>query len=292
MFPAKTVFGEDFNPQRLMNPDQYQIYMQRYTQLKPRFAWSDKLEKVYAGFLVHRSMNVPGKIAYFQNISAMIENRFTRTSPEMFLARTLGPAPEMVRALWSVEVCGNVLPAIHYVENDEPGEWRDIYDGGPHSCMAGSHLVELYAHPENNLALAYVLKDGKIICRTIVNRDKMQYVRIYTLRGQEEETNSFVAALNMAGFQQSCDAMLGERIRIYYTSCNRCERPVIRGPYIDGSTQCVRVDKHEPGKPKALTAVIHAYGDELYYGDCDDDIHCGCEEGDDWDEEEDHDEEP
>lgn len=294
MFPASVVFEPEFNPRNFLTPDQFQLYNQRYTQLKPRFAWSEKLEPVYAGFLVHRSMNVPGKIAYFQNISAMIENRYTRTSPEMFLARALGQAPEIIRAIWGVEVCGNLLPQLHFVENDNPEGWREIYDQGPHSCMAGSHLVSQYAHPENHLALAYITHGDpeRIICRTIVNREKMQYIRIYTQNGYEEEIPHFVAALNMAGFSQSSDAMLGERIHITYGKCYRCECRLVRGPYIDGSSQNVRLDPAPAGSLRPLTGVIHDYGDEVFYSTVDDDeLHCGCEEGDDWDEEEDADDE-
>lgn len=295
MFPAASIFEPDWDPARLMSADQYNLYLQRYNQLKPRFAWSDKLEKVYAGFLVHRSMNVPGKVAYFQNIPAMIENRYTRTSPEMFLARALGQAPDQIRTLWGVEVCGNLVPTIHYVENNDPSGWREVYDNGPHSCMAGSNLVTQYAHPDNHLALAYMTHgDGeRIICRTIVNREKMQYIRIYTQRGFEEETPHFVAALNMAGFSHSYDAMMGERIHISYGSCFRCECRLVRGPYIDGSSQVVKLDPPPEGSFRPKTAVVANYGEDLHYSTADDDeLHCGCEEGDDWDEEDDDDEAP
>lgn len=58
-----------------------------------------------------------------------------------------------------------------------------VYNHGPHSCMAGCSSVRAYA--TNDIALAYIEVDGRIVARTLVNDmdESRGYVRIY---GNEE----------------------------------------------------------------------------------------------------------
>jgi hypothetical protein len=199
----------------------------------------------------------------------------------MFLARALGSAPEMIRAAWSVEVCGNIVPPLHYIENDDPQGWVDVYHHGPQSCMAGAIQVRQYACEENNLALAFMKDNGKIIARAIVNRENMHYVRAYVDKNRQEEVPTFITALNMAGFTQADDALVGERINVEFGNCYRCDCRLLRGPYIDGTAQSVRLDPYPTGSLSPRTGVIHRNGDEVYSAD-DDELHCGCDERDDW----------
>lgn len=214
------------------NLEQIECYKARAKALAHRFPWSDALRPVWTASLVHLSQNVPGKVAYFANIKALMENRLTRTSPEMFLTRQLKVAPETIQAAWEVEVLGKTLPQLLFVTNTDPDGWEDVYDRGPHSCMSGRSMVRQYAHPKSNLELAYVeAPNGVVTHRTIVNKKRKTYVRPY---GQDP--GYFIAALNKAGFKQDDDTLEGEYIYLGYTSCSDCDRDMLHGPYFDGST--------------------------------------------------------
>jgi hypothetical protein len=216
-------------------------------------------------------------VAYFASIPAMMTNRLTRTSPEMFLERTLVYAPEEVQAAWQAEVMGKTLPTVQFVQNDAPKDWYRIYRDGPSSCMAGSHRIEQYAHPKNDLALAYVEnKMGIPTHRAIVNTKLKTYVRVYG----KEDTGMFVAALNKLGYRHSYDTLRDQRIWLEYASCYRCDGEVMIGPYLDGNYQGAKRINRDEG----TIGGCH----ELYYGE---EPYCGCESDDDDDYEEDHDEE-
>ena len=212
--------------------EQIDCYKARAKALIHRFPWSDVLKPVWTASLVHLSQNVPGKVAYYANVKALMENRLTRTSPEMFLARQLTVAPDGIRAAWMIEVLNNTLPELHFVENTDPDGWIDVYEKGPHSCMAGSTRVAQYANPKNNLALAYIIDTkGNITHRTIVNKKKKTYVRAYG-----NDPGFFIAALNKAGFQQDGNTLEDEIIYVDYTSCSECGDDLMIGPYFDGHT--------------------------------------------------------
>lgn len=211
--------------------EQVECYKARAKALIHRFPWSDELKPVWTASLVHTSANVPGKVAYYANVKALMDNRLTRTSPEMFLARQLNCAPDHIQAAWSAEVMGKLLPTLHFVENDDPDGWYEVYDNGPHSCMQGSSYVRQYAHPKNNLALAYVDTGYKITHRTIVNKKKKTYLRVYG-----KDAGYFVAALHKAGYRQDNDTLRDELIYIGYATCRYCDNDVEVGPYFDGST--------------------------------------------------------
>ena len=185
-----SAFRPDFQPEGCLSSlEQVDCYKARAKALKSRFPWSSQLLPVWNATLVHLSANVPGKVAYFANVPAMMSNRLTRTSPEMFLQRTLIYAPEEIQAAWEAEVLGKTLPTVHFVPNTEPDEWYRIYRDGPNSCMAGSHKVEQYAHPKNDLALAYVMNNLEVPThRAIVNTKTKKYVRVYG-----KEAGTFIA---------------------------------------------------------------------------------------------------
>jgi hypothetical protein len=135
------------------------------------------------------------------------------------------------------------------------------------------------------------MKDnGKIIARAIVNRENMHYVRAYVAKDKQEEVPTFITALNMAGFTQDDEAFLGERINVEFGRCYRCDCRLLRGPYIDGAAQSVRLDPYAAGSLSPRTGVIHSHGDEVFSAD-DEDLHCGCDESDEWGDDEGDDDE-
>lgn len=90
-------------------------------------------------------------------------------------------------------------------------EIREVYENGPESCMSGKgnvqggvHPVECYA--SEDLAVAYLDRDGEITARTIVNPMKMQYLRIY---GDSVRLSTMLEKL---GYKQSSKALGGAKL--------------------------------------------------------------------------------
>ena len=264
-------YQPSFQPERVLTPEQLACYKARAQALRPRFPWSNALLPVWNATLIHLSANVPGKVGYFATVESLMSNRITRTSPEMFLERTLRYAPEEVQAAWSCEVLGQVLPEVLFISNEDPDGWERVYDRGPNSCMAGSNLVRQYAYPENHLALAYREKNGRITHRTIVNTETKTYLRAYG----GDDCGFFIAALNKLGYKHSYDTLQDEIIHAGYMSCSKCDNDVLVGPYLDGNHQGIRMIDRKKGR-------ISSCGDDLYNGD---EPHCGCDSEDDDDEE-------
>lgn len=263
-------YRPDFRPEDHFTSTELQCYYARAQALKPRFPWSNALLPVWNVTLIHLSANVPGKVAYFASVKALLENRLTRTSPEMFLERTLTVAPAHIKAAWCTEVLGQTLPELKFATHAD--DWEYVYDRGPNSCMAGSRLVRQYAHPNNHLALAYIETHNKITHRTIVNLERKTYLRAY---GPEEDKDYFIAALNQQGFSHSWDTLEDETIYVEWKDCcnDWCDSRMLIGPYLDGHFQTVRLSRDQK------EGVIGRYGDELMNGD---DECCGhCDEGDD-----------
>lgn len=268
MFLTPHAFKPDFDPEIHLQPSERELYAVRAKVAKQRYVWSPALLPVFKNCLIHLSANVPGKVAYFASVPNMVANRITRTSPEMFLQRSLAAAPENIQTAWVCEVMGQTLPTIHFIENDDPQGWYEVYKQGPHSCMSGSHRVRQYACTRNNLALAFATDDndpeGDIIHRVIVNKKHKTYLRIYT---EDGDTNYFVAALNKAGYKYSGDTLHGEYVNLDWAQCDRCGCNTLVGPYLDGCWD--RVESVGDG-----VGIIAGNGDPMNYSS--EEIFCGC----------------
>lgn len=248
-----------------------ECYKARAKALIHRFPWSDALKPVWTASLVHLSQNVPGKVAYYANVKALMDNRLTRTSPEMFLARQLTIAPEGIKGAWMVEVMGKTLPELKFIGNTDPDGWIDVYERGPRSCMAGTTVVGQYAHPKSNLALAYIENStGEITHRTIVNNKHKTYVRVYGA-----DSGFFIAALNKAGYKQDDDTLQDEPIYLDYASCTECDRDIPFGPYFDGSSgngiRYINDREAKIGGSNTLFYTASSVCERCEYGEGDDD---------------------
>jgi hypothetical protein len=275
VFTERYSFYDDFNVKSKLTPAQLEVYEQKFKDLRSRFEWSQGLEKVYEVCLVHKSINVPGKIQYFSSVDNLMANKPTRTSPEMFLHRFLATATDEIKASWEAEVLGAVLPEIKFVENTDPDGWEQVYAEGPSSCMKRrGRQVRQYAHPKNNLALAYCVDEhDEIICRTIVNKKTMCWVRIFG-----DDASFFAAALSKLGFKRDADAaLIGETIHLVYEQCSHvndddesCTNEVLVGPYLDCDTKDVA-----PIPDGSSSGVIVECGETLEYEEGDDGYVCG-----------------
>jgi hypothetical protein len=225
--------GYDFSAYdaaKVLTPAQYECYLARVAAYRPRFVWSEDLKPLFDVCLVHTSAHVPGKVAYFATVQNMLENKTTRTSPEMFVSRFLAGAPSELREAWNHEVLGKVLPTVSFISNTDPDGWFHVYEEGPNSCMKSAYEVRQYAHPKNDLALAYYQNEaGKILNRAIVNQASKTYVRAYG-----KDCSAFTAALRKLGYRQDDGMLENQYVYIVWDSCQACEDSVITGPYLDG----------------------------------------------------------
>jgi hypothetical protein len=272
MFPTTTAFYPTFNIESHLTNGPLECYKARAQTLRRRFPWSKELEPVFNAYLIHLSANVPGKVAYYATVDNMVANRLTRTSPEMFFDRTLKQAPDEIRAAWSTEVLGKTLPHIEFIENTDADGWAHVYNVGPHSCMAGSEIVRVYAYPKNNLALAYLRnEDGLITHRAIVNKDRKTYLRAY---GKEDQMPFFIAALNKLDYDQDSETLHGELLQKWPVKCRECgETQSYQGPYLDGTSGYFKVSEHNDD-----AVVVSSSGYDPYDGEDADDYYCGCKE--------------
>lgn len=268
MFAPQIVFRPDFRIETTLTPAELSVYRARAQACQSRFKWSEKLKPLWDAFLIHNSANVPGKVAYFANVANMLENRLTRTSPEMFYQRALALAPPNLRDSWSEEVLGVKPPELKFISNDDPDGWERIYFEGPRSCMKGSALVRCYAHPANHLALAYLQIDGQIKYRAICNTATMKYVRAY---GPDDEMHVFINALNQAGYYLNRNALCDEVIYVSPEKCSCCGDWNLIAPYLDGNHQYLELRSSPSLIPEAI---IGDLGDEPTYNR--NEPKCGC----------------
>lgn len=107
---------------------------------------------------------------------------------------------------------------VHFKENTDPDGWEWVYrnESGFESCMSahkyernGPKAVRAYAHPENNLALAYLLNSAgdAVVARCIVNKAKKAAGRVY---GDSRLRNALV---NL-GYAPEVGGLIGEKLSI------------------------------------------------------------------------------
>jgi hypothetical protein len=111
-------------------------------------------------------------------------------------------------------------------------EIRMVYENGPDSCMSGTNNVQGGVHPvecyaSEDLAVAYLDRDGEITARTLVNPMKMQYLRIY---GDNVRLSTMLEKL---GYKQSNKALAGAKLlKIKVPDSERhCFLPYLDGNY-------------------------------------------------------------
>jgi hypothetical protein len=138
-------------------------------------------------------------------------------------------------------------------------EWARVYcrPRGFTSCMGNAHSgwkssdlhhpVRLYAHPENDLSLAYITHNGKpdgdTVARAIVNTKKMTHSRVY---GDAR----LVSALHDLGYSDDWDATVKGQVCNAYVHDGS-----LVAPYIDGNYTSVNWDGHSD------TCTIARHGD-------------------------------
>lgn len=205
---------------------------------------------------VHASRETPGNVAFYANTDKLEADKLTSMKPGRYLSAFYGDvlSAEQIKQLANKQRAIKSPVELKFVGNDDPLGWVWVYENSTPSCMRYNrsnryinfelngdlHPVTVYAHAENNLALAYIMLPGEVEdrrrncredesvvgARAIVNTQRKTYLRIY---GEDDVQHTVMKeALARAGYTQSQDTLQHEKLR--YVEVNDgylC-------PYLDG----------------------------------------------------------
>lgn len=178
----------------------------------------------------------PAKIACYPTRADAARGReIVMTAGRFFAACFPHLSPKEIQSKAEAYANAQKPPVMHFAESAD--DWCRVYSTsrGFSSCMAGkwdkdasSNPIRFYAYPGNGLRLAYLTHngkpDGETVARSIVNVDRMLFVRVY---GDAR----ILRALNAAGYSCDADAAFDG------VKCNaRTNRHGdLIAPYVDGS---------------------------------------------------------
>ena len=220
---------------------------------------------MYLTHLVHASEVDDSQVAFTPDARALIADKQIRMRPGKYLTRYWGSgslrplfSEDEIRVMVEHLTALNTPRELHLIPNTDPDGWEWVYENSPPSCMrhnregrylhselySKDHPVRLYAHKDNDLALAYIMAEGAsapkdytfwseedesvVAARTIVNVATKTYLRIYC-NGDTDTTRIMEATLAKAGFTHCHDTLAGQKLvrRTYYGR--------IICPYLDGN---------------------------------------------------------
>ena len=214
--------------------------------------WFTNSIHYYTHFL-HISEKDPSLVAYTQNGAKMVADIQTPIKPGKYLAQFFGDVltGEQIRHWANEQVQACKPQELKIVPNTDPDGWEWVYEHGHGfaSCMVFNHPsnrylnralhgdlhpVRAYAHPKNDLALAWIghgyMEDGgKVFARTIVNTKRMTYLRVF---GDDRIHN----ALRAAGYS-SCSSTTDRQI----LKLREFDDKIVV-PYLDGNQDKVDRD--------------------------------------------------
>ena len=195
-----------------------------------------------------------GFVAFYASEAALLEGKRTFMRPGRYLEKYWGPSGrcpylspveviDMTRAFTDTFTS----PELKFVS--DPDGWEYVYENGPKSCMkynrkgrylhedlcGANHPVRVYAHPDSDLALAYIEKKGQIVARTIVNRAEGSYLRIYAYDGFSRREMERLLEEVQYGQNNECLADQPLVLRWYDDG-----RLIV--PWLDGSCQYVKIE--------------------------------------------------
>ena len=178
-----------------------------------------------------------GGIAVAETYARLYADRFTVMKPGRYLTRYFGDVlTEYDVKAWAQKQIGDSGDAVvYFAKTADEIVW--VYENSPRSCMKmnrderyiaegldeDTHPVRAYAHPENHLAVAFIMSDKTakpdygsdyneeyyppVAARTVVNTEKKCYYRLYGRNGLESALES---ALNDLGYVYRADTLAGE----------------------------------------------------------------------------------
>lgn len=186
-----------------------------------------------------------GMIAYTQSATAGAMDRQAVMRAGRFI-RQYGRddlTDEQVKQL-AAEIAAYRTADIHHSNKRE--DYKRVYIDGPDSCMAYDetgkefgrlkidgkfvHPTEVYAHPDNDLEIVWLEVGGDIVARTIINKSKMQYPRVYAKESVARAKERLEAYLHDLGYTRADYALGGQKL--LRLSPDKFPRAIIC-PYID-----------------------------------------------------------
>ena len=225
--------------------------------------WAGTLPDRHPEHFVHASRETPGNVAFYVDTDKLEADKLTSMKPGRYLSAFYGDVltEEQIKQ-WANKQLAYAKPAgLKFVGNDDPLGWVWVYENSKASCMRYNrsdryisralehdrHPVTVYAHPENNLALAYIMLPGEVEdrtrdchtdeyivgARTIVNTRGKTYLRIYGAGDVQDTTMR--EALERAGYTQSKSTLCREKLRLV-----EVENGYLC-PYLDGNYTYVSV---------------------------------------------------
>lgn len=222
--------------------------------------WIDR----HPSHFVHASRETLGNVAFYADTDKLEADKLTSMKPGRYLSAFYGDVltKEQIKQWANKQIASTRPTELKLVGNDDPLGWVWVYENSPPSCMRYNrsnryidpglkddmHPVTVYAHPENNLSLAYMMLPGEVEDRTvncardkyvvgaraIVNTEAKTYLRIYG--AGDVRYAAMKEALERAGYTHSASTLYKEKLRLVEPHDNGylC-------PYLDGNYACVSV---------------------------------------------------
>lgn len=214
----------------------------------------------------HVSEDDPTQLAFTPDVAKLLADKQVRMKPGRYLMKFFGPGsenPVLSEAdvkYWADHQLAAAAPAVmRVIPNTDPDGWEWVYENGPMSCMRYNrnsrylasglygcdHPVRIYAHPANDLALAFVMCEGEeydrdhtcdrdecvVGARTIINIAEKQWQRFYF--ESDIYRSKLQALLESEGYTQGNVLRNQTLARHEYNDSIVC-------PYLDGG--CTSVD--------------------------------------------------
>lgn len=198
-----------------------------------------------------------GMIAYTQSSTHGVMDRQTVTRAGRFLRQFAkdGVDDEGVKQM-AAHIASSL--SSQFKHSREREDYKHVYIHGPSSCMAYDesgkyfgrltvdgtfvHPCEVYAHPDNDLEIVWCEVKDNVVARTIINKKRMQYPRIYAKESVGNAEQRLYGYLEDLGYTQHDHALSDQKLlRI---SPDRYPKAILC-PYIDSGNLGVDVyDDH------------------------------------------------
>lgn len=199
----------------------------------------DRFQHINTLHRIHESTADPLLIAYYPSIDHMRKGREVRTKFGKYLKTyqiELGLSDADIKML--VEKHNAMIESrsgwtVKFIGSNDPKGWHNVYANCIYrSCMSdhkgeADQVVELYAHDQSVLRLAFIQSGDEIVARAIVRDDLKQYVRIYPDPESKTEGTYLKSYLKNLGYEHG--SLEGILIRTY--------------PHDDGGYCCPYVDR-------------------------------------------------
>lgn len=225
--------------------------------------WKGLLLDRHPEHFVHASRETPGNVAFYADTDKLEADKLTSMKPGRYLATFYGDilSADEIKQWANKQVAATQPTPLKFVGNDDPLGWVWVYENSQSSCMRynrsnryinivlknDKHPVTVYAHPENNLALAYTMLPGEVEDRTrfcntdeyivgaraIVNTARKTYLRIYG--AGDVQYTAMKEALECAGYTESGSTLRNEKLRLVEV------KDGYLCPYLDGNYTHVTV---------------------------------------------------